>query len=700
MRTQQISVGPSRHVPSVAWWLKGQERPYSGGDGREKKLKLVLRLPSNQQNHQDSQFLNWDLYGSDSNADDGGGGSGGGDGAPKKKRKINAAARHGKVGFRIITVVVSLDKQYYQLIICSVCDGFLQLQLQGEERQQDSTLKTTVTNIGTSIDDGPDGPTLTPLPDKMLLVFILDRVQKKDTYGVFSEPVDPEEIPDYHEIVKHPMDFSTVRKKLMMTLIPKDVFLICSNAMQYNAPDTIYFRQARTMQELAKKNFENLRQDSDYEPEPELKVARRGRPPTKNLKKPLGKPLPERAGSEFFSDAALPTGGEHTGCSNSYNLRKGPLSDRFGSNDASGRTSRYSEASGSSLSEHKFVRNDDYPGSTLKGYSWKFGKRQFVIDGSRRNTYKLSHQSTSGQDPSLFTTFYAENKQLMAVGLHTELGYARSLARFAASLGPVAWKIASKKIERALPSGVKFGPGWVGENDSPDSQPPSSMASPSQMVPPQPSPLPNILSSSSSSAAAPMASPLVSSMVSSDVNKLAEEKHPNFPVLDSSRNRNLPMPNSMWPRPSFQVNQNPICNPTVNGMSGGFSANLASQMAKAVCTWPSGNNGSEASMHTQRFDMVSRNNFVHSVPAKPSESLQNIKVSGTLNGVISSTSPRATIVTPGPGSCIDHQPSWQGLPQSLLADSAPPDLNLIFHSPGSPHSGARVDSHPDLVLQL
>nr|CAB3457784.1 unnamed protein product [Digitaria exilis] len=57
------------------------------------------------------------------------------------------------------------------------------------------------------------GPT-TPLPNKKLLLFILDRLQKKDTYGVFSEPVDPEELPDYHDIIKHPMDFSTIRKKL------------------------------------------------------------------------------------------------------------------------------------------------------------------------------------------------------------------------------------------------------------------------------------------------------------------------------------------------------------------------------------------------------------------------------------------------------------------------------------------------------
>ncbi|KAI6700952.1 hypothetical protein NL676_015276 [Syzygium grande] len=115
--------------------------------------------------------------------------------------------------------------------------------------------KSTASHQGTQMDSGPS----TPLPDKKLLVFILDRLQKKDTYGVFSEPVDPKELPDYHEVIEHPMDFGTVRKKLAggayasLEHFEKDVFLICSNAMQYNAPDTIYFRQARAIQELAKR---------------------------------------------------------------------------------------------------------------------------------------------------------------------------------------------------------------------------------------------------------------------------------------------------------------------------------------------------------------------------------------------------------------------------------------------------------------
>lgn len=49
------------------------------------------------------------------------------------------------------------------------------------------------------------------------------------------------------------------------------------------------------------------------------------------------------------------------------------------------------------------------------------------------------------------------------VGLQAEYSYARSLARYAATLGPTAWRIASQKIQQALPSGCKYGRGWVGE---------------------------------------------------------------------------------------------------------------------------------------------------------------------------------------------------------------------------------------------
>ncbi|CAN1163100.1 Bromodomain and PHD finger-containing protein 3 [Linum perenne] len=318
---------------------------------------------------------------------------------------------------------------------------------------------------------GEAGPT-TPLPDKKLLLFILDRLQKKDTYGVFSDPVDPEELPDYHDIIEHPMDFSTVRRKLdgaqylNLEQFEKDVFLICSNAMQYNPPDTVYFRQARSIQELAKKDFENLRQDSDDgddeddgEPEPKVeRVVRRGRPPGK-MKKSLEKSPFDRAVVEFNSDATLATGGDNSNGSNGYNFRRTtlfkPPVDTLGKNSHG---SHNGETYASWLSEWE----NEFPASVLKAVM-KHVKKPATLDENRRDSYDPPVASTS--ESFVLNPFEGELKQLVAVGLNAEYGYARSVARFAADLGPTAWRMASKRIQRVLPMGVEFGPGWVGEND-------------------------------------------------------------------------------------------------------------------------------------------------------------------------------------------------------------------------------------------
>lgn len=111
------------------------------------------------------------------------------------------------------------------------------------------------------------------------------------------------------------------------------------------------------MEELARKNFNNLRQDSD-ENEPETKVARRGRPPTKHLKKPLGRPPVDRAGS---SDATLATGGEKTMPAN-FDLRRGPFSaDKLALLSSSGRL-RNHDVNSSWLLGSRFGRNDEYAG--------------------------------------------------------------------------------------------------------------------------------------------------------------------------------------------------------------------------------------------------------------------------------------------------------------------------------------------------
>ena len=54
-------------------------------------------------------------------------------------------------------------------------------------------------------------------------------------------------------------------------------------------------------------------------------------------------------------------------------------------------------------------------GSMLKGYMMKHGKRHFVLDENRRNTYNLFHPSSAAREASVLTTFDGERKQLLAV---------------------------------------------------------------------------------------------------------------------------------------------------------------------------------------------------------------------------------------------------------------------------------------------
>uniref|UniRef100_A0A1J3H705 Bromodomain and PHD finger-containing protein 3 n=1 Tax=Noccaea caerulescens TaxID=107243 RepID=A0A1J3H705_NOCCA len=303
------------------------------------------------------------------------------------------------------------------------------------------------------VESGP----FTPLPDKKLLLFIVDRLQKKDTYGVYSDPVDPEELPDYHDIITNPMDFSTLRKKLesgaytSLEQFEQDVFLICTNAMEYNSADTVYFRQARAMLEIAKKDFENLRQESDEEEEEPVTLSQQ---PTTGIKK---QPEPSSV------DTAHILGGDYSRLCGAYNLRRTPPY-RFRQAETWDRINHHNSENqnGSSIDWEK-----EFPPSVVKAVE-KIGMKNVE---NRRDTYNHDSDSTSLQEASIFTTFDDDLKQLTPVGLRNEYGYAMSLARFAAKLGPVAWRFANKRTETSLPNGIGFG---FGENQE---APPNDLAS-------------------------------------------------------------------------------------------------------------------------------------------------------------------------------------------------------------------------------
>ncbi|KAG6763250.1 hypothetical protein POTOM_033790 [Populus tomentosa] len=650
----------------------------NGKRRREKKLKLVLKLPK-----PDTNSTSFSSTGGESNGEEEKN-----TGSNKKERKINAS----EIGKTHLFKRAEYDENFC-LIYVFACFA----------------------------DSGPS----TPLPDKKLLLSILDRLQKKDTYG----------LPDYLEVIEHPMDFGTVRKKLTngaygsLELFEEDVFLICTNAMQYNAPDTIYFRQARSIQELAKKNFENLRQDSD-DNEAEPKVVRRGRPPSENFKKSPGRPSLDLAGSEF------PTGGENRS------------SEKSGFADSSGQF--HGSCNEAYLStDNRFERNDETAGSILKG---KHIKKHLALDENRRNTYKQFHPSAGGRVPSVLTTFDAERKQLVAVGLLTEHGYARSVARFAANIGSFSWTIAVQRIEKSLAPGVKFGPGWVGENDIPPQKALFSSPMPSQLAPPPSLPPQKPFSVLESSAANATACGFkskrgkLSAKPEKDIfpekqvpsTRLSEAHLSSVPPSTSTttsvsavnqcepfteRAESVPKSNShsafnvlnsstgvIRQRAPSQLHQNPAINPGTIGFNATYGFNLAAQMEKLIGVARPAGLGIQSSQLADKVSRTNSNlvrsanaNSMNSEKMKFPENSSSIKISGALPD-------SGNEAVEAPRSVDQAQPTWQGLypnprPDSgssshQKSDAVPPDLNVRYQSPGSPSSGCIDPAQPDLALQL
>ncbi|XP_011372201.2 bromodomain-containing protein 9, partial [Pteropus vampyrus] len=88
-------------------------------------------------------------------------------------------------------------------------------------------------------------------PIQQLLEHFLRQLQRKDPHGFFAFPVTDAIAPGYSMIIKHPMDFGTMKDKIganeykSVTEFKADFKLMCDNAMTYNRPDTVYYKLAK-----------------------------------------------------------------------------------------------------------------------------------------------------------------------------------------------------------------------------------------------------------------------------------------------------------------------------------------------------------------------------------------------------------------------------------------------------------------------
>lgn len=247
----------------------------------------------------------------------------------------------------------------------------------------------------------------------------------------------------------------------------------------------------------------------------------------------------------------------------------------------------------------------------------------------------------------------------LQVGLHDPLAYARSIARYAANLGPVAWKIASQKIESVLPDGVQYGPGWVGEAPSH----PSTFSSESW----RPS---NNTNGGSRKPATPSTSDVNSAFASKGiaeaVRKLNSQNAPSVQGSDASS----------W-RMQFPVQQKHVNHPQRNGFTGMHGYHLSA----AGVSFPP--------QMVETIPINEEANLPESWSTLPAEYPKE-------QGKISESHTE-------PETWNSGKPSWQELPMQQRCNlSVPPDLNLRVPavSPGSSLQIGSPKQQPDLALQL
>nr|GMD39974.1 bromodomain-containing protein DDB_G0270170-like [Ipomoea batatas] len=243
----------------------------------------------------------------------------------------------------------------------------------------------------------------TKLPEKRLLELILDILQRRDAYEIFAEPVDPNEVKDYYEIIKNPMDFGTMRAKLHegmyenLEQFEHDAFLIPDNAMNFNSPGTIYFRQARGICDLAKKVFHVLKTDPEnFEMEfagTKRRSIRKLQNETKELSKPQKDAKPDNPRPDIAANGSLFCLGAP-----STLARSSKGSPRFGG-------------------------NGDAP-------------RSCSAEVSRRSTYTNWKSSLENECPKPAIPLNELNES-----------YRESLTRFVEGLGPTAKRIANRKLQ-------------------------------------------------------------------------------------------------------------------------------------------------------------------------------------------------------------------------------------------------------------
>ncbi|KAL3316862.1 Bromodomain and PHD finger-containing protein 1 [Cichlidogyrus casuarinus] len=106
-------------------------------------------------------------------------------------------------------------------------------------------------------------------PMRAYILNIIEKLQDKDRQHFFAEPVSESIAPDYYKVIKHPMDFRTMSDKCARDLyscvedVEKDFNLMMDNCMEYNLKESVYYKTARRLKDLASVLFKEAKEVAD-----------------------------------------------------------------------------------------------------------------------------------------------------------------------------------------------------------------------------------------------------------------------------------------------------------------------------------------------------------------------------------------------------------------------------------------------------
>ena len=89
----------------------------------------------------------------------------------------------------------------------------------------------------------------------VLLRHTLDQLDERDVSDLFKEPVDSEEVPEYYDVIKAPMDLRTMREKVesheytCVDEFEADFELMIRNCLEFNDKETTFYKQGIRMRD-------------------------------------------------------------------------------------------------------------------------------------------------------------------------------------------------------------------------------------------------------------------------------------------------------------------------------------------------------------------------------------------------------------------------------------------------------------------